>query len=178
MNPPQAEPDTERCMWCQGEFACLDGPAHEYIESTPGCWAAYTELLARDYENFQELKDVHRLVVDTYAVQHPGQPSRRSIQSVWTHLISLHFALEYGGPSADTWRAAMRTIEAQKSLHWLDPPDFTGTLTVADVLQAEDLEHHKLLVRQWAESVRDAWAATLATDISWREELNIDHRTG
>jgi hypothetical protein len=32
----------------------------------------------------------HHLVVDTYAVQHPGVPSPQAIQSVAIHLIRLH----------------------------------------------------------------------------------------
>ena len=37
--------------------------------------------------------DIHRLSVDTYAVQHPGVPERRSIQSVAVHLMCLCLVL-------------------------------------------------------------------------------------
>ena len=58
------------------------------------CWALYGELLAREYSN----QDY------TYAVQHPGAPDRRTIQSLALHLITLCLALEEGldppeGPS-------------------------------------------------------------------------------
>jgi hypothetical protein len=44
--------------------------------------------------------DVHRLTVDTYAVQHPGRPTPQTIQSVTVHLISLSCVLERGSPFA------------------------------------------------------------------------------
>jgi hypothetical protein len=67
-------------MWCKGDFEAIEGPVHEYMESTPGCWAAFSKVLAAEYENYRTLGDVHRLTADTYAVQHPGQPARKSTQ--------------------------------------------------------------------------------------------------
>ena len=63
------------------------------MESSPSCWAAYGEVLAREY-NDPAFMAAHRLTVDAYAVQHPGRPSPQSIQSVALHLISLCLVLE------------------------------------------------------------------------------------
>lgn len=68
----------QQCMWCKGMFPTLNGPVHKYMESTPGCWATFGRVLAREYED-QRLFGVHRLTVDSYAVQHPGVPNRQSI---------------------------------------------------------------------------------------------------
>src|ERR1700688_1721358 len=72
-----------RCIGCQAEFARIDGPTHEYVLSSPGCWAAYGEVLAREYRDYR-LARLHRLTVDTYAVQHPGVnvPAARKIGRV------------------------------------------------------------------------------------------------
>lgn len=53
-----------RCIGCQAEFAHIDGPTHEYMLSSPGCWAAYGEVLAREYSD-NRLARLHRLTVDT-----------------------------------------------------------------------------------------------------------------
>lgn len=36
------------CVGCGGLFPEMDGPTHRYMESSPGCWAAYGEVLARE----------------------------------------------------------------------------------------------------------------------------------
>lgn len=66
-------------MWCKGAFGRLEGPTHEYMQSTPGCWASLGRVLAREYEGRGHIA-VHRLAVDPDAVQHPvvGRP-RRSV---------------------------------------------------------------------------------------------------
>ena len=69
------------CLSCGGVFPDIDGPVHRYMKSSPGCWAVYGEVLAREYED-PYFFEVHRLTVDAYAVQHPGSTDRQSIQSV------------------------------------------------------------------------------------------------
>lgn len=88
-----------RCPGCGGLFAEVQGPTHRYMESSPGCWAAYGEAMARMYSD-PAFFEYYRLAVDAYAVQHPGQPSRQSIHSVGVHLIRLHLLLDCGLASA------------------------------------------------------------------------------
>jgi hypothetical protein len=147
----------EQCPWCGATFELTGGPLHEYIESSPGCWDAYIKVLAREYENYTELSDIHWLTVDTYSVQHPGKPGRKSIQSVCGHLVSLCFVLEknYSGDLAG--KMLQRFVEKKTRLSWLDPPDFEGTLNVSNVLAARNNEEHVKTVRQWAESVFGRW---------------------
>ena len=78
------------CFSCGGCFERHEGPTHKYMLSSPGCWKAYGELLAREYGNPLLFGAVHRLTVDAYALQHPGNPSdRRATQSVWIHYVAL-----------------------------------------------------------------------------------------
>jgi Family of unknown function (DUF5946) len=81
-------------MWCKGTFQTENGPTHEYMESIAGCWASFCRVLAREYQD-QRFFIVHRLTVDSYAVQHPGNPSRQSIQSVGVHLVRLCLFFEH-----------------------------------------------------------------------------------
>ena len=154
------------CPGCGGLFPDTDGPTHAYIGASPGCWAAYGEVLAKEYGEYR-YPPVHRLTVDTYAAQHPGSPSRRSIQSVAGHLISLYVVLERGF-DAKRATAAIREAVAQRSRFvWLEPPPTLGAFTVLDVARATDLAEHVRLVEQWANSVWDAWGERHETIRKW-----------
>ena len=73
------------CIGCGALVPQQDGPTHRYMESSPGCWAIYCEVLAQEYSDIA-FATAHRLTVDAYAVQHPGTPSPQSIQSIGVHL--------------------------------------------------------------------------------------------
>ena len=145
------------CMWCQGRFDDADGPTHEYMESTPGCWAAYGRVLARQYEH-QSLRPIHRLAVDAYAVQHPGKPSRQSIQSVGVHLVRLCLFLEHGLTPERANDAMLAAAKHKASYRWLEPPASLGPLTVADVEATRSLDEHSSLVKRWATQMWQVWS--------------------
>jgi Family of unknown function (DUF5946) len=155
-----------QCLWCKGRFDDLAGPVHAYMESTPGCWASYGRVLAREYED-QRYFQVHRLTVDAYAVQHPGKPSRQSIQSVAVHLIRLCHLLERELPPEKA-NAAMLTAARNKAHYvWLEPPAFLGELTVVDVEAAAGVEAHLSMVRQWAAQMWAVWSPHHAVVRGW-----------
>lgn len=134
----------------------MDGPVHRYMLSSPGCWATYGQVLAREYED-RGYFAVHRLTVDAYALQHPGSTDRQSIQSVGLHLVRLCLFLEHGlqPDHADT---AMRQAAEQKHrMIWLEPPSDLGSVTAADVVLAGTVEEHTAKVKAWTQSVWDAW---------------------
>src|SRR5690606_31620011 len=83
----------EPCIGCGGLFPVIDGPTHRYMLCSPGCWACYGEVLAREYDDVLYWR-VHGMTVDTYAVQHPGDGSPQAVRSVALHLISLCAVLE------------------------------------------------------------------------------------
>jgi hypothetical protein len=144
------------CPGCGALFQVSDGPAHRYMESSPGCWAAYGEVLAREYSDPRYMS-VHRLTVDAYAVQHPGHASPQSIQSVAVHLIGLFLTLERQWPAIQVTAAIKRAAD-QATFEWLQPPERRGAITVADVAPAQTPEKHQSEVHVWAKS---AWAAWL-----------------
>jgi len=154
-----------QCMWCKGDFDLGEGPVHEYMESTPGCWATYSKVLAVEYQNYKALHDVHRLTVDTYAAQHPGRPSRKSIQSTWGHLVALYFYLEKGFDGEQTRRQIERFVEFGPELVWLRPPDFTGAVNVSHVAGAVDDQDHLTRVKEWGQSVYASWCKSHASEI-------------
>jgi hypothetical protein len=147
----------------------VDGPTHAYIGASPACWARYGEILAREYEDPALFSHVHQLTVDAYAVQHPGVPERRSIQSVALHLATLCLVFERGADQSDGPRLHRRIIE-RPVWHWLEPPRPNGTLTVLDVLAATSSAQHEARVRAWAENVWRAWTPHHATVRSWLDQ--------
>jgi hypothetical protein len=136
------------------------------MESSPACWAAYGEVLAREYAD-QAYFAVHRLSVDAYAVQHPGHPSPQAVRAVAVHLVRLCLLLERGLPMQRANAAMLKASEREESYVWLEPPTSRGSMTVTDVWKAEGVEAHMAAVRRWAESAWTAWAPHHATVRSW-----------
>lgn len=161
--------DTETCVGCGGTFPAIEGPSHEYMESSPGCWAAFGRVLAREYSD-PRLSEVHRLTVDSYAVQHPGRPSRQAIQSVGVHLVRLCLFLEHGLAPEKANDAMLVAAKRKAEYHWLEPPESLGELTVADVDAAADAEEHKDRVRAWAGQMWEVWSPHRETVRRWAGE--------
>jgi hypothetical protein len=146
------------CCGCGVDFGDEAGPIHRYILSSPGCWAAYGRLLTREYED-QAYWPMHRMTVDAYAVQHPGEDTPQSRASVGLHLSRLCLSLERGWPIGRVNEATPGISARQKDRYpWLTPPAARGGLSVAEVLRATDPEEHRVLVAQWARAVWNAWS--------------------
>ncbi|HLZ00297.1 MAG TPA: DUF5946 family protein [Candidatus Angelobacter sp.] len=155
------------CPGCGVLLPEESGPTHRYAESSATCWKVYGEVLAREYSDPVYLA-VHRLTVDAFAAQHPGQPSPQSIQSVAVHLISLRLIFERGYTAQQATSAIGQAVAKGKGKYaWLTPPSFAGRLTVADVHKATNAEEHIRFVRAWAESVWKAWSPHHDTVREW-----------
>lgn len=158
--------NTQKCFSCGGEYPKIDGPVHRYMVSSPGCWATYGEVLAREYGH-PSYFEIHRLTVDSYAVQHPGSTDRQSIQSVGVHLIRLCLFLEHGLSAERANEAMLEVAKYKRTFTWLKPPVSMGAVTAADVFKAGSVEEHKSIVRTWAEHSWNAWSMHHNTIRSW-----------
>lgn len=147
----------EPCIGCGALVTVSDGPTHAYIGASPGCWQLYGEVLAKEYGEYRN-PPVHRLTVDAYAAQHPGEPGRRSSQSVAVHLVGLHLILDRGFTPGRATRALGQLIDQLAPFPWLPPPADLGALTVLEVHAASNLDEHSERVEQWARSVWNAWS--------------------
>ena len=137
------------------------------MTSSAACWAAFNAVLAREYSTPQ-LMPIHRLSVDAWAVQHPGDGSRRAIQSVGLHLTRLMVQIEQG-LSEKAANDAMLAFAARKSELPALPPRAHYSVTVADVVDAIDVESHRAAVRRWAESTWGDWADQHAFIRQWAQ---------
>lgn len=158
------------CPACGARLPDTRGPTHRYMESSPGCWAAYGEVMARAYLD-PAFAEYYRLSVDAYAVQHPGRPSRPSIQSTGVHLIRLHLLLERGLGMAEANNAALGAGSTKHTFCWLEPPPSVGALTVADVARTGTVDEFRDSIAAWAESAWAAWAPHHATIAAWAADL-------
>lgn len=154
------------CFGCGGVFANVVGPTHRYMESTPGCWAAYGEVLARQYAD-ASYAVAGQMTVDAYAVQHPGRESPQSIQSVALHLMSLCLQFEHERTPAEATQAVARVANDKLRFRWLLPPAERGELNVGDAYRARNAEEHVRIVRDWASSAWRAWSKYHSTVREW-----------
>jgi hypothetical protein len=139
------------------------------MESSPGCWQLYGEVLSREYGD-RAFAVWHRLTVDSYAVQHPGRPSPQAIQSVCVHLISLSLIVERAADPDYATRVIAEATRSKERFAWLTPPSSMGEITVVDVAPESTPAGHAQAVRAWAESAWSAWADHHATVRSWVPE--------
>ena len=146
---------TVECVGCGGQVPDVDGPIHRYMTASPGCWQAYTELMAGGLPP----SAASGLAVDAYAVTHPGLAGPQSTPSVWIHLVTLCCALERGWPMERTIFLRRLGAESFRGWPWLEQPERMGDVTAIDVaraLRAGDGSAAAELTRSW---VHGAWAA-------------------
>lgn len=163
------------CPGCQAVLPDTDGPTHRYIGASPACWAIYTALLSGGEPPLAPAPS-NTLMVDAYAAQHPGTPSPQSIQSVAVHLITMYGVLEKGVPYD---RALWLRQEALNERHspkkdrftWLTPPDFTDSITVADLARASTPAARNAQAKDYIENVWQLWAKLhKGTIILWYDQ--------
>jgi uncharacterized protein DUF5946 len=136
------------------------------MDSSPACWHAFGLVLAREYQT-PILQSIHRLSVDSYAVQHPGGTSRQAVQSVGVHLARLCLFLEHGLSAEDANAAMLRVGKIKADMFQLARPASLGSVTVADVAAADDATRHIETVHQWARAAWLAWSEHHETVRRW-----------
>lgn len=159
----------EPCPGCGARLDPLEGPVHAYMASSPACFAAFNALLAAEYAGYesQALRDVHRLTVDTWAVQHPGSPhDRRAVQSVGLHLARLRLQLESPRPPAETNAVMLDFSRHKATLPPLEPPA-RFRITAAEVAPFAGTFLHAEKVRAWARATWEDWSAQHAFIRAW-----------
>ena len=145
------------CVGCRGLVPEEEGPIHRYMTGSPACWRIYTELAAGGLPPSPRAP----LVVDAYAVTHPGQPGPQSTPSVWIHLLTLCFVLERGWPVEQAVRLRRVGADSFDAWSWLDRPDAMGDVTAVDVRRAVDegdAGGAADLVDRWVGGAWAAWA--------------------
>ena len=147
---------TTKCFSCNAEIPDIEGEVHRYMDSSPGCWKLFGQILEKEYSDPLYWSN-HRITVDAFAVQHFGRPSPQAIQSVNLHLASLYLIYNKGFDVKLADKGLTTLAKYKSELFWLVPPNNVGEITVADILKAQTAEEHCQLVFEWGKSVWDAW---------------------
>jgi Family of unknown function (DUF5946) len=145
------------CVGCRGRVPDIDGPIHRYMTASPGCWQAYTELMAGGLPSIPEAG----LAVDAYAVTHPGVRGPQSTPSVWVHLITLCCTLERGWPVERAVSLRRFGADSFAGWSWLERPERMGDVTAIDVsssVRTGDGAAVAALTRRWVHVAWDAWS--------------------
>jgi hypothetical protein len=128
------------------------------MPASVGCWAAFGQVQADELMRFG-YPPAHRLVVDAYAAQHPGDGrDRRARQSVFVHLVGLCAILERGADRDSATEAIRRALAGRPDFPVLKRSKGPGQLTVVSMQGAVDLEDYTSRARSWATSVWESWA--------------------
>ncbi len=143
------------CPGCGALLQPIEGTTHRYMTSSPACWDKFGCLLALEYSD-PLLLPTHRLSVDTYAAQHPGDSSRHAIQSVGLHLARLMIQLESPLTPREANDVMVRLGPRKAALKVLEPPE-AFQMTIADVFSFAGKLGHSEAVRAWAESAWHDW---------------------
>ncbi|HEX8982348.1 MAG TPA: DUF5946 family protein [Ktedonobacterales bacterium] len=145
------------CPGCGLSLPISDSPAaDERVNASPECWDLHGELTAytvtRGDSDF-----IHQLLVDTYAAQHVNALSRPI--GIAFALIGLYLTYEKGYNGRQVQHTHMLLARRSKQWPTFQRPLSTGALTVFDVLQCEPGEALDSMLREWGDSVWEAWSA-------------------
>jgi hypothetical protein len=130
-----------------------------------GCQAIMDEILALHFSEAAYF-GVHRLLVDTYSLQHPDRYCV-SFKSLAAHLAHVCWSLEHRGSRAIPSEAIRRWVERHPHLEKPPVPERRGRVTVGDVATASNPAEHHRAVELWARATWDAYADLQSTARHW-----------
>ena len=159
-----------KCSGCDALVMDIAGPVHKYIGAVAGCWNIYGKVLNREYGEYN-YPDIHRLTVDAYSVQHPGNESHLTTQSVAVHLLGLYFSLVESLSGNSKLELIKMAMLQKEKFYWLTPPDFPGKLTIVDVYKTKNIQDHEKLVNLWAADVWNSWSEHHQVVKNWARDL-------
>ncbi len=132
---------------------------------TEGCQAFMDELLARDFGDVAYFR-VHRMMVDTYSLQHPDRYCV-SAKSLAAHLTGLCWLVEHDGSKAVGSAALRRWLDGPRLIEKPEIPASRGTLTIEDVRREQGPEAYGRAVERWARSTWEAYSPLHAIARRW-----------
>jgi len=165
----------EICPGCLAQLPASDGPTHRYIGASGACWDLFAAL-SNGGEPPLAPGPLNGLLVDAYAAQHPGVPSDQSIQSVAVHLLALYGVLDKGLSPDLALTIRLKAVNERKQAkhgryQWLTPPDFNGSLSIADIVAQPTPPARTDRLAHYIEEVWARWAALhRETIVGWFAE--------
>ena len=141
------------------------------MEGSASCWQAYGVLLAAQYAEPVRM-EFHQLIVDAYAVQHPGGHEPRQVRSVAIHLMTLALFLDQDVDPALGTDLHKRMV-SRPVFEPLTRPASLGDLTFAHVPTSGPVAPVRSSSYEWAESAWSAWRTHHDTVHRWLGESGL-----
>ncbi|MCK8484206.1 DUF5946 family protein [Aliiroseovarius sp. S2029] len=141
------------CPGCKGRFAKTDGPMHDYLSVSAGCWARFGQALALQYSDHRYWR-AHQLLTDAYALQHSRNGDPRAIRSAHVHLAALYAQIVLGQSEARV--IALRRTLSKRDFKWSQPWP-VPSVSIADVDLAGP-DRHFASVKKLALGVLSDWS--------------------
>jgi hypothetical protein len=123
------------------------------------------ELVARDFSDAAYFR-VHRMMVDTYSLQHPDRYCA-SAKSLAAHLTGLCWLIEHDGNRAIGSDPLRRWLNGKPPIQRPELPAFRGTITIADVRETSDPLAYAQAVERWAHSTWKAYSSLQPLARQW-----------
>lgn len=136
------------------------------------CKEIFEMILAKEFTDFRYAK-VHRLTVDTYALQHP-EIYMISPKSFAAHLTGMCCAMEYGN-DPELLRLLQKWLNGKKHLEKPQVLEKTGSMAISHVANARDAAEHTRLVNEWATDVWHAYHVYHDLARDWIEQAKGEH---
>ncbi len=149
--------DMVRCELCGAIVESTTDDGHAYIPGNPGCWRFFTLVQADEYTRFRYPK-IHRVVVDAYMAQHPGDGAdRRERQSVTLHLAALYASLELKLPPREATDYLYTTMRKNKDYDVLTPRESVGDINITYLKNCATEAEYTKRATEWAWCVWNTW---------------------
>jgi Family of unknown function (DUF5946) len=123
----------------------------ERMNASAACWELYGELSAYTLARGRDF--IHQHGVDAYQAQH----AVRGRIGVAFSLIGLCLAIERGATGLQVQRAHMHLAKIKRDWPQFELPAHRATLTVRDVLNANEGEARDNVLITWCASVWQTW---------------------
>ena len=144
-------------------------------DGTQGCGGIFDRLLARDFSNALYFR-MHRMLVDTYALQHPARYCA-SAKSLAAHLAGLGWFMRHPDASRAVGPESLqRWLSGRTDVVKPDLPTFRGTLTIGDIDDSAGPLEYGQAVERWARATWDAYLELHSTADRWIREAESAHR--
>ena len=114
---------------------------------------------------------IHQNIVDAFAAQQADEQSK-SIKVAFA-LIGLYLYIEKGVSGKEVQRAHMRLARRRREWPRFELPEHRGDVEVGDVLAAPPGTERDAMIRQWCESVWDAWSPTAREQVIGLVALDV-----
>lgn len=136
---------------------------------TDGCQEVFNQIGAKAHSD-AAIGRVHRLIVDTYCLQHP--PYVESAKSLAAHLLGVCAALEHEN-NPILVHAIHRWLNGPARFDKPSIPESRGEVTIASIVEApsDNPAMFARAVRQWARSTWAAYAPLHGIARQWTKEM-------